>query len=106
MRVLRNPPRVGSNSRRFAEFQQIAAGFDLVVIDDFNSFDRSKWSKGLTHDTNPNIRMIWNKQTGGQNLLNDKYAGYILDANTYTSNGQLYLANKKESITFSTTFDE
>ena len=31
--------------------------------DDFNSFDRTKWSKGLTHDTNPNIRMIWKSST-------------------------------------------
>ena len=74
-------------------------GFDLVVIDDFNSFDRKNWSKGLTHDTNPDIKMIWNKQTGGENLLNDNYAGYLKDSNVYVSNGLLYLSNKKESIT-------
>ena len=87
----------GNNSNS-PDSPHVPSGFDLVVIDDFNSFDIKNWSKGLTHDTNPEIRMIWNKQTGGQNLLNDKYAGYIVDANVYTSNGQLYLTNKKESI--------
>ena len=88
-----------NNSTNSSDSPYVPTGFDLVVIDDFNSFDNTKWSKGLTHDTNPDIRMIWNKQTGGENLLNNNYAGYLKDANVYASNGLLYLSNKKESIT-------
>ena len=42
--------------------------------------------------------MKWNKNTGGENLLNDNYAGYLMDNNVYVKDGMLYLENKKESI--------
>ena len=42
--------------------------------------------------------MIWNQHTGGRHLLNDNYAGYITDQNTFVENGQLFLQNKKETI--------
>ena len=34
----------------------------------------------------------------GENLLNDNYAGYILDENTYVENGYLFLQNRKETV--------
>lgn len=73
-------------------------GFELTLKDDFTFFNPANWSKGLTHDTDPSIKMIWNKNTGGAHLLNDKYDGYILDANTYIKNNCLYLDNRKENI--------
>ncbi len=76
----------------------IPQGYQLQWQDDFNLFNSENWSKGLSYDQDPSISMIWNKQTGGAYLLNDKYAGYILDKNTYTDDGQLFLANKKEPI--------
>jgi beta-glucanase (GH16 family) len=42
--------------------------------------------------------MIWNKNTGGEHLLNDNYAGYLLDENVYTKKGHLFLDNKKQVI--------
>ena len=74
------------------------AGYQLLLRDEFESFDSTHWSKGLRNDVNPQIRMIWNQHTGGQNLLNDNYAGYILDENTYVENGYLFLQNRKETV--------
>ena len=45
-----------SNNSNSPDSPHVPPGFDLVVIDDFNSFDRKNWSKGLTHDTNPDIK--------------------------------------------------
>lgn len=73
-------------------------GYELILQDDFEFFNAEHWSKGLTHDSDPDIRMIWNKNTGGEFLLNDNYAGYLLDKNVYTKNGALYLDNEKEQI--------
>ncbi|MCH2083098.1 MAG: glycoside hydrolase family 16 protein [Saprospiraceae bacterium] len=73
-------------------------GYSLSWKDEFVIFDPSNWSKGLVHDDDPSIRMIWNMQTGGEHLLNDKYAGYLLDENAYVENGLLYLVNKEETI--------
>ena len=42
--------------------------------------------------------MIWNKNTGGEFLLNDNYDGYLVDNNVYVSDGLLYLENRKEKI--------
>lgn len=84
------------------EFNQpqfyIPENYQLTISDDFSFFNTQKWSKGLTHDTDPSIKMIWNKNTGGKHLLNDNYAGYLLAENTYTANGHLYLENRKETI--------
>tara|TARA_Y100000385_G_scaffold192884_1_gene199489 strand:+ start:1131 stop:1370 length:240 start_codon:yes stop_codon:yes gene_type:complete len=44
------------------------------------------------------LTMMWNQHTGGENLLNDNYAGYILDENTYVENGYLFLQNRKETV--------
>jgi len=74
------------------------AGYQLAWQDEFDNFNVDNWSKGLTYDQDPSIAMIWNQQNGGLHLLNDKYAGYILDENAYTQQGQLFLANKKEPI--------
>ena len=73
-------------------------GYELTIQDGFEFFNSEYWSKGLTHDSNPDIRMIWNNNTGGEFLLNDNYAGYLLDKNVYTKNGALYLDNVKEQI--------
>ena len=70
----------------------------MIKEDNFSSFNTENWSKGLTHDSDPTIRMKWNKNTGGENLLNDNYAGYLMDNNVYVKDGLLYLENKKESI--------
>ena len=76
----------------------IPQNYSLIKEDNFNSFNTENWSKGLTHDSDPTIRMKWNKNTGGENLLNDNYAGYLMDNNVYVKDGLLYLENKKESI--------
>jgi beta-glucanase (GH16 family) len=70
----------------------------LLLRDDFNDFNKDHWSKGMINDENPSVRMIWNSRTGGQHLLNDKYAGYNLDENVYVENGHLILENEKETI--------
>lgn len=72
--------------------------YTLRLVDHFDFFDPNNWSKGLMHDTDHSIRMIWNKNTGGENLLNDHYAGYLLDDNVYTKNGLLYLENRKQTV--------
>lgn len=53
--------------------------------DDFDSFDTQSWTKGLWGS--------WNKNTGGPGLLNNKYAGWIRDEDSYVENGSLFLAN-------------
>ena len=73
-------------------------GYQLLVRDEFESFDSTHWSKGLKNDVDEQIRMMWNQHTGGENLLNDNYAGYILDENTYVENGYLFLQNRKETV--------
>ena len=70
----------------------------LTFSDDFSFFNSDNWSKGLTHDTDPDVKMIWNKTSGGKYLLNDNYAGYLLDKNVYAKNGALHLDNVKEEI--------
>ena len=69
-----------------------------MIRDEFDSFDSNHWSKGLKNDVDEQIRMIWNQHTGGENLLNDNYAGYIKDENTYVENGYLFLQNRKETV--------
>ena len=73
-------------------------GYQLLVRDEFESFDSTHWSKGLKNDVDEQIRMMWNQHTGGENLLNDNYAGYILDENTFVENGYLFLQNRKETV--------
>jgi beta-glucanase (GH16 family) len=81
------------------EIELIApSGYQLLLRDEFDSFNSNNWSKGLKNDVDDQIRMIWNQNTGGENLLNDNYAGYILDENTYVENGCLFLENRKETI--------
>jgi beta-glucanase (GH16 family) len=77
----------------------IPEDYILVKSDEFDDFDNNNWSKGLTHSTNSSIRMNWNKTTGGENLLNNNYDGYLLDDNVYVNNGLLYLDNRKQSTT-------
>lgn len=76
----------------------VPENYDLILKDDFTSFNRENWSKGMTNDIDPTIRMIWNRKTGGEYLLNDSYAGYLIDENVYIQNGHLYLDNKKETL--------
>jgi beta-glucanase (GH16 family) len=80
------------------ENKNIPDNYKLILKDDFTFFNTNNWSKGLTHDTNTSVKMIWNKTTGGKNLLNDNYAGYNKDENTYIKEGVLYLDNRKEII--------
>tara|TARA_B100001057_G_C22863295_1_gene955489 strand:- start:4091 stop:4993 length:903 start_codon:yes stop_codon:yes gene_type:complete len=77
----------------------IPEDYILVKSDEFDDFDNNNWSKGLTHSTNSSIRMNWNKTTGGENLLNNNYDGYLLDDNVYVNNGLLYLDNRKQTTT-------
>lgn len=76
----------------------VPEGYSLRLRDDFSFFNSDNWSKGLTHDTDPSIKMIWNKNTGGLHLLNDNYAGYLKDENIYIKEDALYLDNRKETI--------
>ena len=76
----------------------VPANYELIRQDDFGFFDTRNWSKGLIHDADESIRMIWNKSTGGENLLNDNYDGYLVDDNVYASDGLLFLENRKETI--------
>jgi len=78
--------------------EYIPIDYNLVTSDEFDSFENNNWSKGLTHSTNSSVRMNWNKNTGGENLLNNNYDGYLLDDNVYVNNGLLYLENRKQSI--------
>ena len=73
-------------------------GYQLLLRDEFDSFDSNHWSKGLKNDVDDQIRMICNQHTGGENLLNDNYAGYLQDENTYVENGYLFLQNRKETV--------
>ncbi len=73
-------------------------GYELILKDDFSTFNAEHWSKGLTHDTDPSIKMIWNRTTGGEHLLNNNYVGYLQDENTYIKDNALYLDNRKETI--------
>ena len=73
-------------------------GYQLLLRDEFDSFDSNHWSKGLKNDVDDQIRMIWNQHTGGENLLNNNYAGYLQDENTYVENGYLFLQNRKETV--------
>ena len=43
--------------------------YSLVVRDDFSKFNAANWSKGLTHDADPTVKMIWNKNTGGRTFV-------------------------------------
>ena len=77
----------------------VPENYSLIKEDNFDFFSSENWSKGLTHDDDNSIRMLWNRNTGGEHLLNDKYAGYILDENVYISDdGLLYLENRKENV--------
>ncbi|MDG1806106.1 glycoside hydrolase family 16 protein [Flavicella sp.] len=76
----------------------VPKNYNIILKDDFTFFDTANWSKGLTHDMDPSIKMIWNKETGGEHLLNNNYAGYVLDNNTFIANEALHLENKKETI--------
>ena len=80
------------------EATYVPENYHLTISDDFSFFNSQNWSKGLTHDLDPSIKMIWNSNTGGKNLLNDNYAGYLLDDNVYINEGSLYLDNRKETI--------
>ena len=62
--------------------------------DDFSTFNASNWTKGLECDIS-DAYIIWNQATGGSHLLNDAYAGYITDEDTYISNNSLILRNQK-----------
>jgi beta-glucanase (GH16 family) len=73
-------------------------GYSQIWKDEFSTFDTDYWSKGMINDKDPSVKMIWNRQTGGEHLLNDKYAGYLLDENVYVEDGFLYLVNKEETI--------
>jgi len=66
--------------------------------DDFLNFNTSNWSKGMTYDRDPTVHQKWNRETGGEHLLNDKYAGYNMDDNVGIWDGILYLRNEKENI--------
>ena len=68
----------------------VLANYELTVQDDFDFFDTANWSKGLVHDADESIRMIWNKNTGGEHLLNDNYDGYLIDDNVYVNDGLLF----------------
>lgn len=77
----------------------VPENYSLIKEDNFDFFSSENWSKGLTHGDDNSIRMLWNRNTGGEHLLNDKYAGYIMDENVYISDdGLLFLENRKENI--------
>ena len=72
-----------SNEDNNSGSDYVPQNYSLIEEDNFDSFNSENWSKGLLHDSDPSIRMKWNKNTGGQNLLNDNYAGYLMDDNVY-----------------------
>ncbi len=76
----------------------VPKNYELYLKDEFTFFNTENWSKGLTHSSDASIKMIWNKNTGGSHLLNDQYAGYIKDKNTYIKNNILFLDNIKEKV--------
>ncbi|MGB0372190.1 MAG: LamG-like jellyroll fold domain-containing protein [Opitutales bacterium] len=72
-------------------------GYSFEWIDNFSVFNGENWSKGLTNDVENVSNIIWNRQTGGENLLNNSYAGYITDEDVFVENGILYLQNQKRT---------
>ncbi|MGB0261128.1 MAG: hypothetical protein ACPF99_06950, partial [Flavobacteriaceae bacterium] len=77
----------------------VPANYELIRQDDFGFFNTTNWSKGLIHDADESIRMIWNKNTGGKHLLNDNYDGYLVDDNVYVSDGLLFFRKQKGNNT-------
>lgn len=69
-------------------------GYTLSWQDTFDAFNKMNWSRGLECDATDGA-IIWNKKTGGKCLLNDSYAGYITDEDSYVDNGCLVLRNQK-----------
>ncbi|TLX78220.1 glycosyl hydrolase family protein [Labilibacter sediminis] len=77
--------------------QRVApVGYEEWISDDFNTFNSSLWSRGLEDDTpGSDKKLIWNNTTGGSGLLNDNYAGYITNEDSYVENGALMLRNQQ-----------
>ncbi len=83
----------------FTEFKRPAPeGYGYLYCDNFDRFNEHVWSRGLQDDTPGSDKgLIWNKNTGGAHLLNDKYAGYITDEDSYVEDGVLHLRNQKRN---------
>ena len=78
------------------ENRSVPDGYELLYRDDFDSFNSAVWSRGLEDDTPDSDKgLIWNRNTGGAHLLNDNYAGYITDEDSYVEEGSLYLRNQE-----------
>lgn len=74
----------------------VPVGYEEWISDDFNTFNSSLWSRGLEDDTpGSDKKLIWNNTTGGSGLLNDNYAGYITNEDSYVENGALMLRNQQ-----------
>ena len=73
----------------------VPENYSIIKEDNFDFFSSENWSKGLTNDNDNSIRMLWNRNTGGEHLLNDKYAGYIIRKCLYFDDG-LFLENRKK----------
>ena len=56
------------------ETNYVSKKYSLVKRDDFSEFNPANWSKGLKHDADPTVKIIWNTKSGGEHLLNDNYA--------------------------------
>jgi hypothetical protein len=71
-------------------------GYTLSWIDTFDhKFSTRNWTKGLVNEVQPDNYIIWHPETGGPGLLNDGYAGYIIDEDVYIKDGNLFLQNQK-----------
>ena len=85
-------------SRKLAARRPNPEGYCPLYRDDFVYFNTRVWSRGLEDDTPGSDKgLIWNRETGGAHLLNDNYAGYITDEDTYIQDGALHLANQARS---------
>ena len=68
-------------------------GYELAWQDDFDRWETKNWSQGLTCDTS-DAKLIWDPNSGGEFLLNDQYASYIMEDDTYFEDGNLGFCRK------------
>jgi beta-glucanase (GH16 family) len=76
-------------------YLQNPGAYALKWRDDFDDFNQANWTVGLKDPVSGDMVPA----QGGQYLLNDNYAGYITEEDSYVEEGALYLQNQKRSFT-------
>jgi len=71
------------------------SAYEMKWKDNFDELNQSNWTIGLKDSATGDMVPA----QGGQYLLNDNYAGYITEEDSYVLDGALYLSNQKRSYT-------